>query len=253
MIHLKYAFLSDTGKVRKNNQDYVGIFKNKYGVILTIVADGVGGRRGGDVASEMAVSHIGQLFESSRVDNESKGTNWLKREINAENRQILKTAESYTDLSGMGTTIVVAMFIERTVLITNLGDSRCYRYEADNNSLTQLSTDHSLVNEMIQRGELTEEEARIHPQKNIITRSLGISNQIKLDISSFEMNNDDQFLLCTDGLTNQVDDPTLSQVLGDDALSLEEKCTKLVDMANAAGGPDNITALVVKNDQEEVK
>ncbi|AEV95317.1 Stp1/IreP family PP2C-type Ser/Thr phosphatase [Pediococcus claussenii] len=248
---MNYAYLSDRGSKRANNQDFVGIFKNKKGAVLSIVADGVGGHRGGDVASEMAVSHIGVLFEESTVSSTKNGVNWLRRQISAENTKILAAAKQFQDLNGMGTTIVVALFVDHQVIITNLGDSRCYLYSADGN-LQQLSTDHSLVNELVEKGEITNEEAKFHPQKNYITRSLGVDDNVQIDTKELVIHVDDQYLLCTDGLTNQVSNDAISIIL-QSTVSLEEKCNQLIEMANNAGGPDNITALIVKIDQEESK
>lgn len=246
LIDMKYAYLSDKGKVRKTNQDYVGIFKSDSESILTIVADGVGGNRGGDIASEMAVSHIGYLFETSDINTVEDAKNWLTHQLAIENRKILQASKHYKNLTGMGTTIVLALFINDQVVVANLGDSRCYIYNRQA-GLRQLSTDHSLVNELLKTGRITPEEARNHPQKNVITKTLGISEQAEAEIKVFNIANGDILLLCTDGLTNLVRNDVIQKVLGNQQ-SLEEKTRKLVDLANQAGGFDNVTVLIVETE-----
>ena len=241
---MKYAYLSNKGRVRTSNQDYVGIFKNNQEAVLTIVADGVGGNKGGGVASEMAVSHIGYLFETSNVDTVSDASDWLRTQLQIENKKILQTSKHFDNLNGMGTTIVLALFVAQRVVVANLGDSRCYEFNTIE-GLKQLSTDHSLVNELVKLGEITPQEARNHPQKNVITKTLGISESAEPEIKDFDIKNQDEFLLCTDGLTNFVDDNQLSKILGQKD-SLETKVNHLIDLANAAGGSDNITALIVQ-------
>lgn len=246
LIDMKYAYLSDKGKVRKTNQDYVGIFKSDSESILTIVADGVGGNRGGDIASEMAVSHIGYLFETSDINTVEDAKNWLTHQLAIENRKILQASKHYKNLNGMGTTIVLALFINDQVVVANLGDSRCYIYNQQA-GLRQLSTDHSLVNELLKTGRITPEEARNHPQKNVITKTLGISEQAEAEIKVFNVAAGDILLLCTDGLTNLVRNDVIQQILGDQQ-SLEAKTRKLVDLANHAGGFDNVTVLIVETE-----
>ena len=243
---MKYAYLSDKGKVRKTNHDYVGIFKSDSESILTIVADGVGGNRGGDIASEMAVSHIGYLFETSDINTVEDAKNWLTHQLAIENRKILQASKHYKNLNGMGTTIVLALFINDQVVVANLGDSRCYIYN-QRAGLRQLSTDHSLVNELLKTGRITPEEARNHPQKNVITKTLGISEQAEAEIKVFNVAAGDILLLCTDGLTNLVRNDVIQQILGDQQ-SLEAKTRKLVDLANHAGGFDNVTVLIVETE-----
>jgi serine/threonine protein phosphatase PrpC len=246
---MKYAYLSDKGQVRKTNQDYVGIFKNDSDSILTIVADGIGGNRGGDVASEMAVSHIGYLFETSDINDVKEAKNWLIRQLTVENQKILKASKHYKDLNGMGTTIVLALFIGDQVVVANLGDSRCYLYNPQS-GLKQLSTDHSLVNELVKNGQITPEEARSHPKKNRITKALGILSQVEADIKVFDVVDQDEVLLCTDGLTNLVSDEIIQNVLMS-TVSLEQKVQQLIEMANDAGGQDNITTLIVQTEMGE--
>jgi serine/threonine protein phosphatase PrpC len=244
---VKYAFQSDIGNHRDENQDYVGVFKNKQSVLFSIVADGIGGRQGGDVASEMAVSHLGYLFQNTDFDDVTNAVNWLQTEVTQENDEILETAQKYSDLNGMGTTIVVTIILKNQFIVAHLGDSRCYLFKG--NELKQLTSDHSLVNELIKKGKLSPEEARNHPQKNIITKTLGISNNSDIDVHSYVWKVNDQLLLCTDGLTNMVTDQTIANVLAG-PLSLEKKCLKLIELANQAGGRDNVTVLIIQAEDE---
>ncbi|WP_412988145.1 Stp1/IreP family PP2C-type Ser/Thr phosphatase [Pediococcus siamensis] len=244
---MKYAFQSDIGNHRDENQDYVGVFKNKKNVLFSIVADGIGGRQGGDVASEMAVSHLGYLFQNTEFTDVANAIKWLQAEVTQENNEILETSQKYSDLNGMGTTIVVAIILENQFIVAHLGDSRCYLFKI--NELKQLTSDHSLVNELIKQGQLSPEEARNHPQKNIITKTLGISTNSDLDVHTYVWKKHDLLLLCTDGLTNMVTDQTIAEVLAG-SLSLEQKCLKLIELANQAGGRDNVTVLLIQADDE---
>ncbi|KRL83715.1 Stp1/IreP family PP2C-type Ser/Thr phosphatase [Ligilactobacillus apodemi] len=244
---MQIVYTSDVGKVRKVNEDRVGAFENKRGHILALVADGLGGHLGGEVASDMAVSHLGYLFEETSLDNVTDASEWLKGQVVVENDSILQRADQYQDLAGMGTTLVCALLFTDKAMISNIGDSRAYRLRDGN--FEQITEDHSYVNELVKRGEISKEEAKHHPHKNIITRTLGISKQAKVDSQVVSLQQGDIFLLCSDGLTNMVDDLKIQTILVDETTSLENKCSELVDQANLAGGSDNITVLLIKVDQ----
>lgn len=245
---MKTAFLTDIGKKRENNQDYVNVFKNKSDVVFGIVADGMGGHLGGDVASDMAVSHLGHDFEKSDFNDLTKIEDWLLGELKSENQRIIETSNQFSDLTGMGTTIVGVALLNKQILVSNVGDSRCYVYQKGN--LKQLSFDHSLVNELVESGEISEEEARVHPQKNIITQTLGVNNKVKPESNIFDINSGDLLLLCTDGLTNMISNEDIANVLAEDS-NIDVKCEKLVHMANEAGGLDNITVLIIEVEDSE--
>ena len=246
---MEYSYLSDVGHLREKNEDFVGFFKNKTGVFLAVVADGLGGHQGGEVASEMAVSSIGYDFEQTSWQMPKDAYAWLQNQVNLENEKILKSAQKNADLLGMGTTLVCAVGFAKTILIANIGDSRCYLYSGG--KLSQLTEDHSLVNEMVKNGQISKEQARTHPQKNIITRSLGVSQDSKLDERLLEIV-PGEFLLCTDGLTNMVEDNKIADILSRKNKDLETKCKELIETANRAGGVDNITALLLSFSKEEV-
>ncbi|WP_338210924.1 Stp1/IreP family PP2C-type Ser/Thr phosphatase [Lactiplantibacillus paraxiangfangensis] len=245
---MDFAYRSDIGQQREENEDYVGVFKNKAGINFAIVADGIGGHQGGDVASEMAVSHMGYRFENTTFDQPTDAVKWLANEVQDENQHIIEKAREFSDLKGMGTTMVAALLFDDEFLMANLGDSRGYLFREG--ELHQLTEDHSLVNELVKRGEISAEQARKHPQKNIITRTLGISPDADIDTNLFEMAAGDQLLLCSDGLTNMVPDDQLASVLKATDQTAAQKCETLIKMANAAGGLDNITALIVAVDGE---
>ena len=238
---MDYALLTDVGKLRENNQDYVNVFKNQKEIIFCIVADGMGGHRGGDVASDMAVSHLGHTFEETDIDNIDDLREWIIKEISKENDRIISVSNQFDDLNGMGTTMVGVFFTPDKMIVVNVGDSRCYIYTAG--KLDQLSVDHSLVHELVETGQISPEEAENHPQKNIITQTLGVSQTVQPRIKNFDLVNDSIVLLCSDGLTNMVSEAEIAEVLSRD-ISLDAKCHILIDKANQAGGRDNITALL---------
>lgn len=238
---MKYAYRSDIGQKRPTNQDYVGVFKNANGALLAIVADGMGGHQGGDVASEMAVSHIGYAFEEENETDMAGAAKWLINELQRENERILARGQQFADLTGMGTTIVAVLAYSDRFIVANIGDSRAYLYRRGR--LVQITEDHSLVNELVRSGELTPEEAEKFPRKNVITRSLGVSPDVDADVNTYDLLAGDMLLLCTDGLSKSVTNEQMAETLALD-LSLQDKADRLVELANAAGGPDNISALL---------
>lgn len=238
---MDYALLTDVGKKRENNQDYVNVFKNKKGIIFGIVADGMGGHRGGDVASDMAVSHLGHTFEETKITDVDELREWIIKEISKENDRIISVSNQFDDLNGMGTTMVGVFFTDEKMMVVNVGDSRCYIYHQG--KLEQLSVDHSLVHELVETGQISPEEAQNHPQKNIITQTLGVSQTVQPRIKNFQLLDDAIILLCSDGLTNMVSEAEIADVLSRN-ISLDAKCHLLIEKANSAGGRDNITTLL---------
>lgn len=244
---MKFAYRTDVGLRRKDNQDSVGVYQNTNGAMIAIVADGMGGHQGGDVASEMVVSHLGSAFETNQSQTIDELIRWLIFELNSENDRILEKAHNHTNLSGMGTTFVAVLLVADTYIVANIGDSRCYRYR--DGVLKQLTEDHSLVNELVKHGDISPEDAKHHPQKNLITRSLGISKDVDADVTIYHSYAGDTLLLCSDGLTNMVSDAKIQEVLGSNQ-PLQGKCDDLVRFANDQGGQDNITALLLYDDTE---
>lgn len=246
---IETAFASSIGRIRKSNQDFVRVFKNKSGMTLAIVCDGMGGHQGGDVASTMAVNHLGHNYLMTDFDALGPAHKWLELQLKAENDAILKAADRFPDLNGMGTTIVLVFAVATATLVVHLGDSRAYRYGAG--KFTQVTQDHSLVNELVKMGQITQEQAKHHPQKNIITQALGVSSTIDPEYNELPFAAGDMLLLCTDGLTNSLTDPQIQQILATKELTLKERCHKLVNEANRLGGGDNITVCLVFMKEEE--
>lgn len=241
---MEVAYRTAIGKQRADNQDYVDVFTNQAGQHLALIADGIGGNQGGDVASAMAVSHLGHSFEQTDWTTLEAARDWISQQIAVENRAIVTKAGQFPDLNGMGTTLVAAIYFASDTVIANIGDSRAYLLRDD--ELRQLTEDHSLVNELVKRGEISRQAARHHPQKNIIIRSLGVTPEARFDLNTYPLVLNDQLLLCTDGLTNMVDDSQIKAVLLSDR-TLTAKCERLIELANAAGGLDNITVLIISN------
>ncbi|KHE67618.1 Stp1/IreP family PP2C-type Ser/Thr phosphatase [Halobacillus sp. BBL2006] len=244
-------FLTDQGKVRNHNEDSGGVFKNDSGQILAVVADGMGGHRAGDVASELATSHLHKRWqEAEELKTPGQSEQWVRESIEAVNHKIKTYADEHDDCYGMGTTIVVAVCTSQFVTIAHIGDSRCYM--ANSYGFKQVTEDHSLVNELVRSGQITEEQAEHHPRKNVLLKALGTEYDISADIHTLGFEHENRILLCTDGLTNKVGDEELSE-LSEFAGDWAEFCQKFVELANERGGEDNITLAVVHYDSTDEK
>ncbi len=239
MIHS--AAITNIGQKRRVNQDSYLVQENPVGNLpdLFVVADGMGGHRAGDYASRFTVERLRTKIESApETDMRSMVTRVL-HEINTELRTIAASDEAYY---GMGTTCVLCTIDGSRLQVANIGDSRLYI--AGKDGMRQVTVDHSLVEEMVLAGGISEASARIHPDKNIITRAIGAENGLNIDFFAAQLSEGELVLMCTDGLTNMVEDRRISAVLKEEA-TLEEKVRKLVSEANRNGGRDNITALLV--------
>ncbi len=232
-------YQTDTGKVRSHNEDAVTIVKNVSGEYLLVVADGMGGHKAGEVASSLVVSEMGKRFSSlSSIGTKEEAVNWLKEITDEANLKILKYAEENPEASGLGTTCVCAIFTPSFLIFGNIGDSRAYVMK--NKKIYKVTKDHTLVDVLVETGELSPEEALNHPQKNVLMKALGASEIVAVDL--FEVEKDiDQIFLCSDGITNLLNAEQIERVLNDDELDIEEKVNKLILKANARGGNDNIT------------
>lgn len=237
---MKSFYLTDAGRVRSHNEDSVTILKNVNNEHLMIVADGMGGHRKGEVASSMALAHLGKRFASiSSIGTKLDAVNWLNDNINEINRQILKYAEDNVDSTGMGTTLVVSVLTKDYLIFGNIGDSSGYVMK--NGKLHKVTKDHTLVNLLVEAGDLTEEEAKYHPKKNVLMKALGASEKCEPDIFCVEDDSCEGILLCSDGLTSLLTDEQIEKVLNENELSIEEKVSKLIRKCNARGGTDNIS------------
>lgn len=245
---MKVAYQTDIGHQRKENQDQVAKFTAPDGTLLVVVADGIGGSRSGDVAAQITVDHLGRQFQAASPNSSLEAIRWFAREVQLINDEILQKSTENPEYQGMGTTLVAAIIFDQAMVVANIGDSR--GYVLHDNLLTQVTIDHSLVNELVKHGDITEEEARNYPQNNIITRAIGVSADARIEANRFDLGAGDQILLCSDGLSKMITREQMMGVLESD-LSLTEKCSQLIKMANEAGGPDNITVLIgLAEDQE---
>lgn len=236
---MNYYADSNIGRSRQNNEDNFYAEKN-----IFIVADGMGGHLGGEVASRMAVD----IIKKSMIKelSKKKGINLggaAQDAIMLANSRILSESRKKKELSGMGTTVTLCAIKDKDCLIANAGDSRAYYYS--NGSFRQVTTDHSLVEEMVRAGQITAEQARYHPYKNVITNVVGYQQDIYIDTFWLEVSPGDKLLLCTDGLTSAVDDRGVLRSISMDATP-KEICRDLIEKANMMGGPDNITVIVIE-------
>ena len=245
---MEFAYITDPGKVRDHNEDSVIVVKNAAGEYLMAVADGMGGHNGGEIASSIAISHIGKRFtEISSVGNKEDAINFIKDMVSECNLLINKHTEEHPESVGMGTTIVLALITPAFLLFGNLGDSSGFVIK--NGRLEKITSDHTLVNLLVKSGELTEEEAKDHPNRNVLMKALGSLTTVEMDI--FDVETDiDGILLCSDGLTNMLEFDQIARVLNED-LTPEEKVKKLVVKSNNRGGTDNISiAYLIKAGDE---
>lgn len=243
--------VSDVGRRREHNED---AFLVELDTGLFVVADGMGGHAGGGTASSVAVETIKKSVRAAREaapasiapHDASHFPTMLRESVEAASREIYRTALEDPSLAGMGTTVTSVLVAGRTAFMAHVGDSRCYLLRAGR--IFQISEDHSLVNEQLKAGAITEEEARSSRFRNIITRSVGFEEGVRVDVVGLEIEQGDVLVLCCDGLSNLVTDSEILEVAG--GSPLEEAPEKLVALANERGGDDNITVIVVKVDGE---
>lgn len=239
-------YLTDTGIVRDHNEDSVIIVKNSENSTLMAVADGMGGHRAGEVASSIAISYLSKRFSESFFKmNKASAVEWIKTCVNEINGQIFKYTEENPESKGMGTTLVMAIITDDYILFGNIGDSSGFVMK--DNKIHKVTHDHTLVNLLLAAGELTEEEAKNHPKKNILMNALGINDPIEIDVFDCNMEIDEIFL-CSDGLTTMITEEQIEKVLLSD-LTVEEKVIKLIKKANNRGGSDNISIAYLKKNK----
>ena len=234
---------TDVGQVRASNQDSYAAGEFQNGVAWVVVCDGMGGNAGGNVASSTAVKSISERTTSGYRDSLTSSSikNLLVTAITNANFEIFDMAADNPDLLGMGTTVVAAIVTKNAAYIAHAGDSRAYLISPD--EIRQLTKDHSLVQDMVEKGEITPEEAQNHPQKNLITRALGVGETLNVDFTVEDISQEDNLLICTDGLSNFVEPTDIYRTVVDN--SNDNLADILVDMANSNGGGDNITVVVV--------
>lgn len=235
---MEYCYLTDPGKVRDHNEDSVTIVKNISDEILMAVSDGMGGHRGGEIASSIAINVITKRFSQIKsVGTKEEAICWIRKIISEANMEIYKYTKEHPESNGMGTTIVLAIQCKKFLLFGNIGDSSGYVIK--NKKLHKITMDHTLVNMLVRSGELTEEEARNNPRKNILMRALGAVVDVEMDI--FDVTDDvEGILLCSDGLTNMLTEEQIMKVLNEEHTG-PEKLQKLIIKSNNRGGTDNIS------------
>lgn len=243
---MRSAYGTDVGKKRKNNEDALYVCDDESSINFFIVADGMGGHNAGEVASKNAIKEVAEFL---KIQNEISQDTVLKA-VEKSNTDIYQLSKTDKKLSGMGTTIVLAVADDENILIAHVGDSRAYLI-SDNN-ITRLTTDHSWVQELINSGTLTQSEAKDHPQKNVITRAIGISEDVKTDLLLRSWKQKDILLLCTDGLNTLVEDNEILEIINNSS-DLDKMVSKLISLANTRGGNDNITVVLVENSASEGK
>ena len=239
---------TDIGMVREVNQDYVFVSDLPVGKLpnLFVVADGMGGHKAGEFASRFTVEVVKEaLAESSEETPEAM----IIQAITSANRKLLETAKQDSRMEGMGTTLVVATVIERTLYLANVGDSRLYLL---NDEIKQVTKDHSLVQEMVRLGGIKQEEAKNHPDKNIITRAIGAKEDVEVDFYEYRLKQGDMILMCTDGLSNMVEDGEMLHIVKG-SRDVVEAVEGLIERANQNGGKDNIGIVAVDAFADEVK
>ena len=246
---MEISLLTDVGQKRTNNQDYVNHYVNRVGRTMIILADGMGGHRAGNIASEMAVTDLGVAWVDTQIDTVNEVREWFANNLEIENQRInqLGQNEAY---KGMGTTLEALAIIDNQAIYAHIGDSRIGLIRGE--EYHQLTSDHSLVNELLKAGQLTPEEAASHPQKNIITQSIGQKDEIQPDFGIITLEPGDYLLLNSDGLTNMISGSEISDIVTSD-ISLEDKAATLIRFANNAGGLDNITVALIAVNEEETE
>lgn len=237
---MRSFYLTDSGKVRDHNEDSVTILKNANNEYLLIVADGMGGHRAGEVASSISVNHMGKKFsEKNTIGSKLEAINWMKDNISQINQEILDYTKEHPEAMGMGTTTVMALLTDSYLLFGNIGDSSGFVFKKG--KLTKVTNDHTLVNLLVAAGDLTEEEAKYHPKRNVLMKALGSSDKADLDVFDVVDIDVDGILLCSDGLTSMLTKEQIEKVLNDKDLEIEEQVIKLIRKSNARGGTDNIS------------
>ncbi len=245
---MKTFSITDTGILRTMNQDYCFTSDSPVGNLpnLFIVSDGMGGHKAGEYASRYTVERV---VASSARNNAKNPIRILREAIEKANEILVMEAGADESKQGMGTTIVAATISDGKMCVANVGDSRLY---VIGDSIKQITKDHSYVAEMVRRGEVDEKDARLHPDKNIITRAVGASETVQADFFEVDLNESETVLLCSDGLSNMVTDDEICRIIQETS-ELSEAGKKLVEEANKNGGSDNITIVMMRPDSDEVK
>ena len=244
---MKSFYLTDAGKVRNHNEDSVIIVKNNEGSYLMAIADGMGGHSAGEVASSIAIGYLGKHFKETFMHlNKVNAVNWIRDAVEEINTLIFQHEKNHPESKGMGTTLVMAVLTKDYLLFGNVGDSSGFVLK--DKKLHKVTYDHTLVNLLVSAGELTKEEASVHPKKNVLMKALGASLEVDVDIFDCDMEIT-EILLSSDGLNNMLDKEQIEKVLLSDG-DVEDKVIKLIKKANNRGGTDNISVAYLIREEE---
>lgn len=248
---MKYSGKTDIGLKRKNNQDSF-IIVSKKNFLSAVVCDGMGGARGGNIASDLAVKAYTKAIKVSMADitdsviAEEDAEHIIKNAVEKANSVVFETSNGDNNLEGMGTTLVSVLISGDRAVVANIGDSRLYTYK--NGMLKQITNDHSFVQYLLDKGSINKEEAKSHPNRNIILRALGVSEKVEPEMFVLKDEDYDILLLCSDGLTTHLSDAEISDIIEENSsktISLKKKAESLIEKANYRGGVDNITAVLI--------
>ncbi|NMM51350.1 Stp1/IreP family PP2C-type Ser/Thr phosphatase [Paenibacillus aquistagni] len=243
---------SDVGRVRAVNEDRAYSETLDNGYTIAVVADGMGGHQAGDVASRLAVETIVRELSALPAELDAKERrSSLEQAILRANDTIFHIASQDEKYNHMGTTVVAALAYQQEVIIGHIGDSRAY--VVSRNAIRQLTEDHSLVHELVRKGQITAEEAETHPRRNVLIRALGTDEDVQVDIVEWSLKNDEVLLLCSDGLTRMIDDSTIWTITIDPSLPLTVIADRLIARAIDAGGDDNVTVVLVQGQEPGIK
>ena len=246
---MKSFYLTDAGMVRSHNEDNV-IIVNNNGDYLMAIADGMGGHSAGEVASSIAINYLGEHFkESFRKMSKVDAVNWIRDVVDEINTLIFQYEKSHPESKGMGTTLVLAILTKEYLLFGNVGDSSGFVMK--DNNLHKVTYDHTLVNLLVSAGELTKEEASVHPKKNVLMKALGASTEVDVDIFDCDMDIS-EILLSSDGLTGMLDREGIEKVLLSEG-TVEEKVERLIMKANNRGGTDNISVAYLVREEGDIE
>ena len=236
------GILSDVGNFRKTNEDSVGYFEGN-DIDIYMVADGMGGHNAGEVASDLATKMIIEYIKNNHQDLDMKEV--LSEGIKSANKKIYDIASESDDLKGMGTTVTICFKKQSKMVVANVGDSSCYIID-NKKKLLKITRDHSLVQQLLDNGTITEEKARNHPNKNIITRALGTNELVEVDLFDVDLTNVIKCILCTDGLTNDVTYSEMYDIIMENENA--SSCKMLVDLSKSKGGRDNISVIIFEGE-----
>lgn len=245
---MKFFGATDTGLVRKTNQDSYIIAFNECGDVFVVVCDGIGGSKSGDIASMTAINYLSDVFSATQeFESENDLLMWLRQHLSKANDEIFTLSTTRKEYQGMGTTLVGLLITKHGLHVVNMGDSRCYGYFK--NGIFQCCTvDHNLMNDLIKSGEVTPEEAQRNKKKNYLTNALGVWDAIKVDV--FRIKDPvDTFLLCTDGLHGYIEESVIEAIIKDKSCSLQNKNKRLMQASMDVGGYDNVTVVLVQMEE----